>query len=246
MNYLQIGLTAKRFEYPHGSLVIADEPVLPQGAKLFDPQKHGLNPLPMQYREAREFAAAMFPDKDLMTYRNGKRALTRLVMDADRLDRLRYSRSDDDKEARGVVDDILLSPLLSKMLRKPLPRWFRSGGSIVARLNRKEIGDDDAKIIANILIVQFKGQVVIEDFGFYAREHHAALIRENRLMAGVYTLSELGEPKDKFRQSCMLMEKIGRQCTYEDAEVLAKYKGLRPDPQRQENPYNEFVQEAMA
>ncbi len=34
----------------------------------------------MQNREAREFAAALFPDKDLMTYRNGKRALARLVM----------------------------------------------------------------------------------------------------------------------------------------------------------------------
>lgn len=55
----------------------------------------------------------------------------------------------------------------------------------MVRLNRKEIGDDDAKIIANILISQFKGQVAIEDFGFYARRHLAALIREERLMAGV-------------------------------------------------------------
>jgi hypothetical protein len=40
----------------------------------------------------------------------------------------------------------------------------------LARLNRKEIGDDDAKITANILISQFKGQIVIDDFGFYARD----------------------------------------------------------------------------
>jgi hypothetical protein len=59
----------------------------------------------MEYREAREFAAAVFPDKDLMTYRNGKRALTRLLMDVDRLDRLNYTRNDDDQEARGVVED---------------------------------------------------------------------------------------------------------------------------------------------
>lgn len=37
-----------------------------------------------------------------------RRALTRLVMNADR--RLQDGRTDDDKEARGVVGDILLSP----------------------------------------------------------------------------------------------------------------------------------------
>jgi hypothetical protein len=90
MNLLQIGLTAKQFSYPPGSLVITDEPVLKKGAKLFDLGEDGLNPLPMQYREAREFAAALFPDKDLMTYRNGRRALTRLLMKADTLDGLKY------------------------------------------------------------------------------------------------------------------------------------------------------------
>jgi hypothetical protein len=79
MNLLKIGLAEKKFEYLKGSLVNTDGPILKRGEKLFDPAQHGLNALPMQYREAREFAAAVFPDKDLMTYRNGKRALTRLV-----------------------------------------------------------------------------------------------------------------------------------------------------------------------
>ena len=115
--------------------------------------------------------------------------------------------------------------------------------TIVAYLNRKEIGDDDARIIANILISQFKGQIVIDDFGFYARRHHAALIREERLIAGVYTLSELD---DELRERTMLMEKVGRGCTFEDAETLAKYAGHRPDPARQDNDFNKFVAEAMA
>lgn len=101
MNHLTIGLAQKQFEYPNGSLVIADELILKRGEKLYGPAKDGLNPLSMEYREAREFAGAVFPDKDLMTYRNGRRALTRLVMGADRLDRLEYTRDDDDQEARG-------------------------------------------------------------------------------------------------------------------------------------------------
>jgi hypothetical protein len=239
---LLLGFTAKHFSYPKGSLVIMDEPISAKGVKIFDPKTDGLNPLPLAYREAREFAASVFPDKDLMTYRNGRRALTRLVMKADSVAAIKYGRNDDDQEAKGVVEDILLSPLLRTALSKPIPRWFYSGSTIIVRLNRKEIGDDDAKIIANILISQFKGQIAIEDFGFYARRHLAALIREERLMAGVYTLSELDT---ELRQRCLLMEKVGRGCIYEDAEVLAKYEGLRPDPTREDNPYNTFVREAM-
>lgn len=93
-------------------------------------------------------------------------------------------------------------------------------------------------MIANILTLRFKGQVVIEDFGFYARRFHASLFRENRLIAGVYTLSEL-EPK--LRNICLLMDKEGRGCTYEDAETLAKYAGLVP---RTEG-FSAFVKEAM-
>src|SRR4051812_23303593 len=103
MNFLTIGRTTKDFEIPPGSLFISDEPTPREDAKIYDPAKHGLNPLPLQYREAREFAAAVFPEKDLMTYRNGRRALVLLVMNADRLDRLQYrKRNKDDEEAEGV------------------------------------------------------------------------------------------------------------------------------------------------
>jgi hypothetical protein len=77
-------------------------------------------------------------------------------MNADQLDRLQYGRSDDDKEPKGVVQDILLSPLLKRMLRDPLRRWFGRGITVNAVLNRKEIGDDDGKVIVNILILKAK------------------------------------------------------------------------------------------
>jgi hypothetical protein len=80
-------------------------------------------------------------------------------------------------------------------------------------------------VLGLFLMAQYKEQVVVPDFGFYARPFHSSLIRENRLIAGVYTLSELDE---KMRQLCLLMPKVGRQCTPEDAEVLAQYAGLVP------------------
>jgi hypothetical protein len=45
------------------------------------------------------------------------------------------------------------------------------------------------------------------------------------LLAGVHTLSEL-EPQ--LRHMCLLMEKVGRQCTFDDAVVLARHEGLVP------------------
>lgn len=137
-----------------------------------------------------------------------------------------------------MVEDLLLSPLLRTALRKSIPRWFYSGATVMARLNRKEIGDDDAKIVASILISQSKGQIVIQDFGCYARPFHSALIRENRLVAGVFTLAELDE---KLCQMCLLMETEAAGCNYADAEVLAKCDGHVPGT----NAFNSFVQRAM-
>jgi hypothetical protein len=48
------------------------------------------------------------------------------------------------------------------------------------------------------------------------------------------------------RQLCLLMpERVPMQCTYDDAEVPAKYAGLRPDRDRAQNPYNDFVTAAI-
>jgi hypothetical protein len=63
------------------------------------------------------------------------------------------------------------------------------------------------------------------------------------LIAGVCTLSELPE---KLRDRAMLMPKVGKGCTFEDAVELAKYERFRPDPTREKNPYNKFIDDAMA
>jgi hypothetical protein len=73
--------------------------------------------------------------------------------------------------------------------------------------NGAELGEHDAKILGSLLISQFKGQIIVPDFGFYARDFHASLIRENRLIAGVHSLSELDR---KMQHLCLLMEKEGR------------------------------------
>ena len=175
-----------------------------------------------------------------------------MLLKADYIDRLPhdlgYDKKDDKQmfdavgEAHALIDDILLSPILRDVFCRQKNFEIKNGNppsSIVARIDRAKLGDYDAFILASLLISQFKGQLIIPDFGFYARPFHASLIRENRLIAGVYTLSELDE---KMQQLCLLMEdKEGRQCTPDDAAVLAEYEGLVPHTEG----YGDFVGAAI-
>lgn len=91
-----------------------------------------------------------------------------------------------------------------------------------------------------LLIAQFEGQVVIPDFGFYGRDVHANLIRQDRLIAGVNFLDELSP---RLRKSVLLIkDKMPSGCTFEDAKTLAMYARHT----RGTNAYNDFVQAAMA
>jgi hypothetical protein len=74
-----------------------------------------------------------------------------------------------------------------------------------------------------------QGQIIVPDFGFYARDCHASLIRENRLIAGVYTLSELNS---KLRQMCLLMEKGGSSVRYDGRGGLGDVRRPHPGHQR--------------
>lgn len=243
MNQLQIGLTEKHFDSDEPFLLLDDEPDC-TGAELFNPRNHFLNPLPMTYKEAREFAETVYGSEgeNTLTVRNGKRSLTRMLQKADRLDRLKGTTSDADKEALALVDDLLQSPVLKRVLCSRHRNFSFKDKSVCVRLNRAEIGDFDAFILGSIIIRQFKRQIIIHDGGFYLRPFHTSLIRENRLMVGVNTLAELD---DRMRQMCLLMPKVGRHCTYNDAVVLANYAGHRPDHTREDNPYNRFIREVM-
>jgi hypothetical protein len=68
----------------------------------------------------------------------------------------------------------------------------------------------------------YPGQVIIPDFGFYAPDFHASLIRQGRLAIGVIALAEL----DRMQQMVLLIkDKIVRHSTFDDAETLARYAG---------------------
>jgi hypothetical protein len=129
-------------------------------------------------------------------------------------------------EALATVDDILVFPVLRRVLCNPTNFSFNPNSKILARIDRAELGDFDALVLGLLLMAHFKGQLVIPDFGFYGCELHQADIREGRLIAGV---NFLGELPVKLRQAALLIDdKVPSGTTMEDAETIAQYAELVP------------------
>lgn len=232
MNRLHIG--PQNIELPKGSfLYIHDEVPKHPKAKIFEPGHDSFNPLKnISKKEARNLARALYASPEglsTLTVRNGRRALTRALAHGPRLDALTItSRIKGVKEeVEEMVEDILFTDIARDTLCSDREFGFTGRNTkVFARLNRADLGDDDALTIGLFLIAHYEGQLVIPAFDFYARPPHVALIRENRLIAGVSTLSEL-EPR--IRNLCLLMEdKIGSRTTVADARTLMDYEGT-PD-----------------
>jgi hypothetical protein len=239
MNKLFIGLT-KTVEPAARGLFINDEVFDIPRARIFDPTKHSFNPLKnMDYRKARALADILYtaaPQGDnTLTVRNGKRSLLKALMAATRLDKIHG-----DEEVTGMIEDLLQSPVLTRVLCQATNFSFNPNSLILARINRAELGDFDSLILGLFLIEHFKGQVVVPDLGFYGRDVHVSLIREQRLIAGVNFLSELPL---KLRNNILLVEdKIGSGATFDDAETLANYARIPRGTLR----HSAFIDEAMS
>jgi hypothetical protein len=242
MNRLFVGTS---FEIPipkRGFLFIHDKvPKLPL-AQTFDPSKHSIDPLRnLTHRQARDLADVLYTTtpqgENTLTVRNGRRALAPALHDAKRFDLIET----DDDEVQGMKDDLLFLPELRAVLCAEKPIFsFKPHTRIFARIDRAELGEYSALVLGLILINHYPGQIIIPDFGFYGRNAHTNLIRQNRLIAGVRFLAELPL---QLRQSVLsIKEKTVAGALHEDAELLAKYAGLSP----QTNGFQAYVDVAMA
>src|SRR5471032_1529687 len=138
-----------------------------------------------------------------------------------------------------MIDDILMSPVLRRVLCNPTNFSFNPKSAIVAKISRKELGDLDALVLGLLLMSQAQGQIIVPDLGFYGRDFHSRLIREERLIAGVNYLDELS---GGLRKSVLLIDdKVPSGTTVEDAEELAKYERLAPKT----NAFIDFVAAAI-
>lgn len=213
---------------------LIDQLELPPRRKVleFDVAKHSFNPLRgINYFRAREIISildAIFPEGDSTLTKKSSNfiLLNALLEHPRRLDHLIYENTKDSAhtDAYQKIATLLLSPVLHNVLCRPTNVSF--SGIILARLDRAKLGDFDCFVLANLLIQQYKGQIAVPAFDFYAAPHHTSLIRQKRLIAGVNFLDEVSP---KMRNSLLLIkDKIASKTTAQDAEVLASYAGFGP------------------
>jgi hypothetical protein len=139
-----------------------------------------------------------------------------------------------------MIEELLMSPVLSRVLCNGGTQFRFGEGTTVAKLDRAELGDFDAFIIGALLIGHHKGQMILPDAGFYSRDLHMSLIRQNRLTIACNFLSELPE---KIRRAALLFEhKTAHRAGYEDAKLLAQYACLTEGT----NAFGEFVRQAVS
>ena len=141
-------------------------------------------------------------------------------MKADHLDHVKG-----DEEVSALIHDLLAS---------------NPNSVIQVRIDRVELGDFDARVLGLLVMSHAKGQIAVPEFGFYDRDIHSRLIREERLIAGVTFLDERPE---KLRRTVLLInEQMPSGTTVEDAEELARYERL----ERGTNGFLDFVAKAIA
>jgi hypothetical protein len=126
-----------------------------------------------------------------------------------------------DEEVTALIKDILASPVLKRVFCET-PNFTFNGNCVnQARLDRAELGDFDALVLGLFLMAHFKGQLMVPDLGFYGRDAHVSLFREDRLIAGVNYLDEI--PPRLRKQALLVKDKVASGTVYQDAETLALY-----------------------
>jgi hypothetical protein len=239
MNKLFLGIN-KQIELPESNFLYLhdDIPNIPR-ARVFDISHHSFNPLKhITYKKARELAQVLYTlypqGENTLTVRNGKYDLLKALLTTTRLDKIDVS-----DEVNAMIADLLISPVLTHVLCRPTNFSFNPQSVILVRLNRAQIGDFDALALGLFLINHYPGQLVIPDFGFYARDAHAGLVRDNRLIAGINSLAEL--PLQLRKEMLLIKDKIPQGCLLEDAKTLAAYAHI-PEAT---NAWHAFLEAAM-
>ena len=215
----------------------------------FDLSTHAFNPLrDMTYTRARAFIGvldAVFPEgEDTLTRKSSNFALLNaLLAGPTRLDRLvpRPGKAVKDTgalDAHQKIQTLLLSPVLKRFLCNPTN--FSLQGIVLAQLDRSRLSEFDCFVIANLLISNYPGQVVIPDFGFYACAFHSSLIRQRRLIAGVNFLDEVPALKNNL---LLIETKLARHASAGDAEILAD---LCSGFARGQKGHTDFIQDAVS
>lgn len=120
---------------------------------------------------------------------------------------------------------LLTSPPIRNIVGQQHSTFSLEGGHVViANLDRAKVGDQTAFLLGSLLISRSRGPVYINDLGFFASDHLASILPQERFTLAFQYLEEL---PPKLRQAVLAVDdKTVFKTTREDAERLAFYVGL--------------------
>jgi hypothetical protein len=126
---------------------------------------------------------------------------------------------------QSKMSELLMSPIVRNILGQKHSTFSMEPGNIViANLDRSKLGDQTAYLLGSLLISRAKGPVYINDLGFFASDHLAALFQQDRFTVSLQFLDEL--PKKLQQPVLAIPDKTVFKTTMEDAERLAFYVGV--------------------
>lgn len=227
MNKIYLGDT--QTELPDsGFIYITDEvpkPSMSRREVVFDPLIHTFSALHnLTYETARPLADVLYTaypqGQNTLTVRNGRIDLLPALIAAKNKP---FNQIKGSEEVNRLVGDIMASPLLHRVLCTNKNHvTFTPGMKVLVRLNRAEVPDFDAQILAFLLIAQAKRYVVLDDLDFYGRDAHTYLFREQRIRSHVDSYTDLKDREKLHRAVLKVKDTQYSNVLYEDAVELAK------------------------
>lgn len=239
-------------------VLLHDEiPALPhaKAARIFDPTIHHFNAIQPGYHYACDFVDAidaLFPaGGPTLTKEEGLIFILDQLLDEPKslrslIPKPNSKSTPGHRWAYSKVQRLLLSPVLNRVLCEPGEQFsFNPHSVIFCRINRRELRDFDTLALGLLIMMRSKGQLVITDMGFYGRNNHISLL--DRLIGSLTYLDELKRTAPELKEALFSLTEIeAHGARFTDAKELAINEGLRPDPTRADNEYNNFIDAAMA
>ena len=81
---------------------------------------------------------------------------------------LTFDKSDAGKEAEAAIKYLLFIPEIANILCNATNFSFK--GPVLAKIDRAKFGDRHAFLPGSLIVAQYKGQLIIDDWGFYGRK----------------------------------------------------------------------------
>jgi hypothetical protein len=125
--------------------------------------------------------------------------MLRALMKADRLDHVRG-----DEEVSALIDDLLVSPVLRRVLCNPTNFSFNPNSVIQARIDRVELGDFDALVLGLLLMSHTKSQLVVPEDFTVGTSTRGSSARNGSLRERIFSTSS---PRGCGEQYCLSMKR---------------------------------------